>query len=563
MLILGLVCFLTFFAGLGRGAIGDSDEAFYAEASREMVISGDWLTPYYNYELRFQKPILFYWLVSMAYKAAGVGEAAARFPAALAGFGLAILTYLAGRRWFDAGTGFFAATVVATSFGYFSIGRLSLPDLPLAFFIAAATWGLIEGIGAPIATATTTVTRRRLWLSFAGVMMGLGLLTKGPVGVALPVLAALPVWWKERRSSSGEDGARMPGLLDCVLVGGLVLLVAAPWFLAMAQHHGLAYVHRFFIGENLERFATDRYNEPRPLWFYLPIVLGGLMPWSPFILLWLPTWHRVFKRERMVTRAEWRAILWAAVPFVFYSASIGKQPRYILPMLPPMALLLARTVIARLPDALPATTTRTGRQTALAWCGTLSAVLFMILGLLLHRARPLLFALTPSLALVCTGIITVAALSVLVASWSRRRWALPVTMAVASIATLLSLQYSVASAADLEPVQVMARKFAAAYQGHEPSATYRVFVRNLVFYTGVKQTDLVQPHEVVEFLRQPQRVLCVITKDDLSRLQREHDLTPRTLAEVQYFNPAGVRLRTLLWPDPSRDLETVLLVTNQ
>jgi hypothetical protein len=110
---------------------------------------------------------------------------------------------------------------------------------------------------------------------------------------------------------------------------------------------------------------------------------------------------------------------------------------------------------------------------------------------------------------------------------------------------------------------VMARKYAAAYQGHEPSATYRVFVRNLVFYTGVKQTDLVQPHEVVEFLRQPQRVLCVITRDDLSRLQREHDLTARTLAEVQYFNPAGVRLRTLLWPDPSRDLETVLLVTNQ
>jgi 4-amino-4-deoxy-L-arabinose transferase-like glycosyltransferase len=195
VLILGLVCFLTFFAGLGRGAIGDSDEAFYAEASREMVVSGDWLTPYYNYELRFQKPILFYWLVSMAYKAAGVGEAAARFPAALAGFGIAIITYLAGRRWFDAGTGFFAASVVATSFGYFSIGRLSLPDLPLAFFIAAATWGLVEGIGSPLATATTSVSRRRMWLAFAGVTMGLGLLAKGPVGVALPVLAATAVWW--------------------------------------------------------------------------------------------------------------------------------------------------------------------------------------------------------------------------------------------------------------------------------------------------------------------------------------------------------------------------------
>ena len=563
VLILGLVCFLTFFAGLGRGAIGDSDEAFYAEASREMVASGDWLTPHYNYEVRFQKPILFYWLVSMAYKAAGVGEAAARFPSALAGLGLAILTYLAGRRWFDAGTGFFAATVVATSFGYFSIGRLSLPDLPLAFFIAAATWGLVEGIGAPLATATTSVPRRRLWLAFAGVTMGLGLLAKGPVGVALPVLAAMCVWWKERRNVTSADEARLPSVMDVLLVGALVVAVAAPWFVAMAQQHGLAYVHRFFIGENLERFATDRYNEPRPLWFYVPIVLGGLMPWSPFILLWLPTWRRAFRSERMVTRAEWRAILWAAVPFVFYSASIGKQPRYILPMLPPMALLLARTVIARLPDEPSGASSRTGRQTALAWCGTLCAVLVLVLGVLLHRARPLLFALTPSLALVCTGIITIGALSVLIASWSRRRWALPVTMAIASIATLLSLQYSVASAADLEPVQVMARKYASVYQGHEPSATYRVFVRNLVFYTGVKQTDLGQPHEVIEFLRRPQRVLCVITKDDLASLVSEHGLATRTLAEVQYFNPAGVRLRTLLWPDPSRDLETVLLVTNQ
>jgi 4-amino-4-deoxy-L-arabinose transferase-like glycosyltransferase len=287
------------------------------------------------------------------------------------------------------------------------------------------------------------------------------------------------------------------------------------------------------------------------------------MPWSPFILLWLPTWRRVFRGERMVTRAEWRAIIWAAVPFLFYSASIGKQPRYILPMLPPMALLLARTVIARLPDEGITAGPRTGRQTALAWCGTLCAVLFFILGLLLHRARPLLFVLTPSLALVCTGIITAGAASVLFASWSRRRWALPVTMAMASIATLLSLQYSVASAADLEPVQVMARKFAAAYEGHEPSATYRVFVRNLVFYTGVKQTDLIEPQQVVDFLQQPQRVLTVITRDDLARLTEEHGLRVRTLAEVQYFNPAGVRLRTLLWPDPARDLETVLLVTNR
>lgn len=560
LLLLGLVCFLTFFAGLGRGAIGDSDEAFYAEAAREMVQSGDWLTPYYNYELRFQKPILFYWLVAIAYKVGGIGEAAARFPSALAGFFLAVLTYVSGRRWFDASTGFFAATIVATSFGYYSIGRQSLPDLLLAFFIASSTWALIEAVGAPLATPDLTTARRRGWLVLSAVLIGLGLLTKGPVGIALPLLAVAPIWLKERRARTPEEPtAWWPGVVDLAVFGGIIVLVAAPWFIEMMNVHGVAYLHRFFVDENLERFATDRYNEPRPFWFYVPIVLGGLLPWSPCMLLWLPTWKRAFLKERMVTRAEWRAILWAAVPFVFYSLSIGKQPRYILPMLPPMALLMARSVIARLPDA----STRRSRHTALAACGTLSALILFGLGLLLHRARPLLFALSPSLALVCTGIIIVGAIAVLIASWTPRRWALPVTLACAAISTLLALHYSVVSAADLEPVQQMARIYSNAHKGDEPSATYRVFVRNLVFYTGVPQVDLTEPEAVVQFLEQPRRVLCVMTRDDLAELEQTHGVKTRTLGSVQYFNPAGVRLRTLLWPDPENDLETVVLVTNQ
>ena len=79
-LLLTAICLATFFAGLGRSAIGDSDEAFYAESAREMVESGDWVTPHYNYEFRFQKPILYYWLVSATYRVWGIGEAAARFP---------------------------------------------------------------------------------------------------------------------------------------------------------------------------------------------------------------------------------------------------------------------------------------------------------------------------------------------------------------------------------------------------------------------------------------------------------------------------------------------------
>jgi hypothetical protein len=109
----------------------------------------------------------------------------------------------------------------------------------------------------------------------------------------------------------------------------------------------------------------------------------------------------------------------------------------------------------------------------------------------------------------------------------------------------------------------MARLFAYERQHDEPSATYRAFVRNLVFYTNVKQTNLVDDRETIEFLKRPERVLCVLPEDALRPLEREHGLRVRRLGSVQYFNPSGVRLRTLFSPEPERDLETVWLISNQ
>ena len=138
-----LLAALTFFAGLGRGAITDSDEAFYAESAREMVASGDWLTPHYNYEPRFQKPVLYYWVTAATYVVLGPTEFGARLWAAMAGFGLVLVTAAAGRRWYDESTGLLAGAIVATNFGYFSIGRMALPDLPLTFCITLAIWAAL------------------------------------------------------------------------------------------------------------------------------------------------------------------------------------------------------------------------------------------------------------------------------------------------------------------------------------------------------------------------------------------------------------------------------------
>ena len=106
--LLVLLCVLTFFVGLGRPAITDSDEAFYAEAAREMVEGGDWITPHYNGQYRFEKPVLYYWSVALGYLVAGVSELAARFPSAVAGLVLAIATYASARRWYDEATGLLA-----------------------------------------------------------------------------------------------------------------------------------------------------------------------------------------------------------------------------------------------------------------------------------------------------------------------------------------------------------------------------------------------------------------------------------------------------------------------
>ena len=562
-IILTALCLLTFFAGLGRSAIGDSDEAFYAESAREMIEQGDWITPHYNYEYRFQKPVFFYWLVALSFLAAGIGEAAARFPAALAGLGLALVTCGCGRRWLGARAGLIGGVIVASSFGYFTIARSSLPDLPLAFFITLATWALLEATADEVpgrGRAEPAATDRGLWMLVGAAAMALGVLTKGPVGLVIPALVVLVVRLVLRRSLlPSRDG--WLGVSWRTLAGGaaVLLVIALPWYTAMVAAHGPGYLERFFVGENLERFATDRYNDRRPFWFYVPILLGGLSPWSSLVVLWTLPALQVIRRVRKLDATEWRLVLWAAVPLIFYTLSVGQQPRYILPVLPPLALLAARTIVRRVERA----KAQGGRDLPLVLAATGSALMLLVLAFLLHRARPLLFALSPTAGLIGTLVIVVAGVGLAALAWLGRPQHLPVAIAAAATATLLSLHYSVYSAAGEEAVQRMARRVLNARQQDQPSGTYRAFVRNLVFYTGVKQIDLKDEQEAVEFLGQPVAVLCVMPLDLLEPLERTHGLRLRRLGQEQYFNPAGVRVRTLLSPEPERDLETVVLVTNR
>lgn len=541
-LLLLLVCGVTFLAGLGRPAIGDSDEAFYAEAAREMVERGDWLTPHYNYEPRFQKPILFYWLVAGTYMVAGVGETQARLWAALSGAGLSLVVLAAGRRWFEARAATIAAAIVATSFGYFSIGRLALPDLPLAFFITVT-------ICAALAGTVDDDERAGMWLHIAGAGAGCAFLTKGPVGLVVPAIVLVPIWLVERRRFRVTPLAALGAIAVAFAIG-------APWYIAMTLRHGVGYLQGFFLGDNLERFATSRFNDPRPFWFYLPIVLGGMLPWTPLLAALAPAFRTRHARHAWLSPRTWRMIVWAAMPLVFFTVSIGKQPRYILPILPPLALLLADALVQR-------SASRGTRRDPLVQVPAVVIALFLgTMAVLLFRARPLIVMVPAVFINAAVIAIAIASGIVLGAALAARSRAVPALVAVSAALTLAGLQYAL-SPAGRDPVQNMAALVLQHRTASEPVVTFRVFVRNLIFYTHVQQDDLESETEVVEFLRSGRRVLCVIGADELERIQRKTSLATRTLGEVLYFNASAVKLRTLFSPDPDRDLDRVLLVTNR
>src|SRR5688572_4825554 len=213
-----LSCF-TFFLALGRPAISDSDEGFYAEAAREMVEGGDWLTPHFNYEDRWQKPVLYYWLTAATYLVAGANEWAARWWSALSGLGLVLLTWSAARKLTGRDdTAWLAGAITATCGGCFAMARLALPDLPLALFITLAIWASLE----------------QRWV-LAGAAAGLGLLMKGPIALVVPALVLVPIWWRERQRRPVSVHGLAIAAIVCAVIG-------VPWYIAMTVQHGSAYL---------------------------------------------------------------------------------------------------------------------------------------------------------------------------------------------------------------------------------------------------------------------------------------------------------------------------------
>ena len=332
---------LLFFLDLGGLRLTDGDEGKNAEAAREMFESGDWIRPTLNAEPRFAKPVFVYWLMSGAYRLFGVSEFAARFPSALFGGALilmqyAFLAYVRGR-----GVALLGALMLVLNVEIVTIGRLALTDSVLIFFTTLALFGFWLGLHG--------ANRRFFWLFYVG--MALGALSKGPVGVLVPLIAAVPYLALTRRFRLfWRTGYPLAGI-------ALFLALSLPWYAVMLATHGARYASSAH-GNTVRRFLNPIDGHDGTIAFYVPFLLLGFFPWSAFLpsALYraLRNRPRGLAPDRAETAGDQReegtptardlelfAALWVVGVFLFFSLSATRLPHYIGPLFPAAAILAA------------------------------------------------------------------------------------------------------------------------------------------------------------------------------------------------------------------------------
>lgn len=304
------------FFGSAERAIDKIQEARIAETAREMAVSNEWVVPHYNGELRLQKPPLTYWTTALSYKAFGVSELAARIPSASFGLLTALLLFIWLKREISISTAANTALVLATSFLGLRYLRSAEADVTLMFFIVLAAYAgfrLLE-----------SGSKRLVWLLM--LTLGLGFLTKGPAGIAIPMLTIVGYAYATKQLAALKALANPAGL-GIFLVGAFAWYA---WILLMMPD-----VAQGFFGKQVdETFISGTHQQP--VYWYLAHALEFFLPWS-FLLIPAGIWCY---KHRPLPKVIHFALIWLGVVFVLLTFTVNKQTQYALLFLPPIAIVV-------------------------------------------------------------------------------------------------------------------------------------------------------------------------------------------------------------------------------
>lgn len=497
MVLCGGVAALFFLVGLGGPALWEPDEGRYAEVARAMAVSGDYVTPRDNGVRYFEKPPLVYWAGALAIRIIGRNEFAVRCPAALASVGSVVVTEVAGEMMLGPAAGMLAALALGLSPLFFIFARAATPDPELAFFFSAALLSFF----AAAARDFRAGAGRRLMIA-AAALLALATLDKGPVALALG--GAIALFWLLGEGRMREvTRIRWP---ECV---GVYLAITLPWFVLAAERNP-GFLSFFFLHEHVQRFMSDTEHGWGP-WFFVPIAIAGTWPFFFFVPSGMAALRSAAAGGEAPARRGVRRflLLWFAVVLIFFSLPRSKLAGYLLPGLPPLALL-AGAGLDRIRTMEPGDARR-----LLRWFGVINVV-----GGLVGVASILLLRRHGGNALVGEGLplmLVMGGAGTLWWLWEPPPRVVPGAVGVLGILLIATLAKARIDATPRYSYRGLARVIAPQLEGGCALASYHHFVQAIPFYTGSQEKLVGYRGELAPFGGSPDAVSAFIATDERLR----------------------------------------------
>ncbi|MDX2448785.1 MAG: glycosyltransferase family 39 protein [Desulfobacterales bacterium] len=320
---LAAVVLFSLFIGLGSVPLFDEDEGAYSEVTREMLQSGDFVTPRLNGDTFFHKPPMIYWVQAASVKLFGLNEFALRLPSALASVAWLLLLFRFARRYFNSAVAWYAVFFVATSLQTSIVAKAAIADALLNLFVTLAMFSIYAYY--------RHERKRDIYLTF--VLMALGFLTKGPIAILIPFVASGVFFGIKRRWALWFKAIFNP------LGWGLLLLIALPWYVALYLQHGRGFIDEIFFTHNVSRFQTAFEGHSGSLFYYIPVILIGMIPHTAFLI-------KAATRTRALLKDELNLYLaiWFVFVFILFSLAGTKLHHYILYGYIPLFLFMAQAV---------------------------------------------------------------------------------------------------------------------------------------------------------------------------------------------------------------------------
>jgi 4-amino-4-deoxy-L-arabinose transferase-like glycosyltransferase len=502
-----------FFVDLGGSAIWDANEAFYVETPREMMERGDYVFPTFNYEPRVNKPVLSYWIVAGFYKLFGVSVAVQRIPIAIGGVLLVLIAFFVGHAAFGGDrrsatlAGLWAAMGLAVSARLLMFSRRIFIDIYITLFMAATLLFF--------ALAERYPGRRRLFLTLMYVSVGLGVLTKGPVAIALPGLVFLIYLLVHRELRRAAEMMIPAGVL-------IVSAIVVPWYAALYQRDGWTHILSFFIGENIGRFSEGiGVDQDRGPLFYLGVLFGDGFPWSILLFAAAAGWWRARPSAPRIQTLLW---IWIATIVIFFSFSASKQDLYIYPVMPAVAALGGAAIAAAWPGV--------------RWSSLAIGALFAIIGaglLWVFQASGNVYELDGVPAVAAVAIAGGIALVVLAA---KDRWqiGLLVFLAAGVLINWVLVLRVVPSFEKYKPVPPITRFLESRVTPDDVVAHYSVALPSMVYYMRRHIDVTYDRAEFIRIMQERKRVFAVLWMRDYESLRDDLGVPTCPIFQTSSFN---------------------------